>query len=94
MRGFFYGSCQTLDKGVFKIFIIGVGVLFVRNSYVFLKFYKICGGSVIKQRNLYSGLLLYLSITEMLRMVTKQCFMRHGYMSYISVGGGMVGFSP
>ena len=49
---------------------------------------------MIKQRNLCSGLLLYLSITEMLGIDVEQCFRRHGYVSYIAVGGGTVGFRP
>jgi hypothetical protein len=65
--------------------------LFVRNSYVFLKFYKICGGSVIKQRNLYSGLLLYLSITEMLGIDVEQCSWQRRQGSLKGGDGGIVG---
>ena len=46
---------------------------------------------MIKQRNLYSGLLLYLSITEMLGIDVEQCFMRHGRGGHILGDGGTVG---
>jgi len=62
---------------------------------VFFKIFIIgVEGLWLSKEILFFKLLLYLSITGMLRIDVEQCFMRHGYVSYIAVGGGMVGFRP
>ena len=49
------------------------------------------GGVYKHSGNLYSGLLLYLSITEMLGIDVEQCSCRHGWGGHILGGGDTVG---